>query len=39
VKEATDIIGRQIVLGGYRLANFIKSLKLDKFSPVEKFLL
>lgn len=39
VKEATDIIGRQIVLGGHRLANFIKSLKLDKFSPIEKFLL
>jgi hypothetical protein len=39
VKERNDIAGRQIVLGGYRLASLLKSLKLDEYASVEKFLI
>lgn len=39
VKDRNAIAERQIVLGGYRLASLLKSLKLDEYASVEKFLI
>ena len=39
VTDRNAIAERQIVLGGYRLASLLKSLKLDEYAFVEKFLI